>query len=153
MFEDLMPTAVGGAAAIVGVWVGHYWQSREARQVRDEAFAREDQYRLHRDRLQAYHDFYTAAGRARRAITVAGPDGAAVGSGHRAWDERSDLWHGYTRVELIGADSVVRAARRVLDIIDGVVIRGEPYDDERWLEGIREYARIARSDIVRSDSP
>src|SRR5687768_16338065 len=66
LWESIVIAAFGGVVALGSAWFGARWQAREAQRARREAYEREDRYRLHTIRVDAYKSFSLTAGAARR---------------------------------------------------------------------------------------
>jgi hypothetical protein len=142
LWESAVLAGIGGGLTLIGTWAGARWQAREAHRARAEQFAREDRFRLHRDRMETYASFLRAAGVMRAAMTR--PSSALDDARKR----RNALWHEYARLRLIGADEVVHVAGSVLELANQFVWQGAKFDDERHGALITSYVQCARSDLL-----
>lgn len=109
--------------------------------MRAELYLREDKFRLHKERVEAYSAFYIKAGVARQVMT----SGAERRGLNKA---RNALWTTYTRLALVGGNDVAGAASRVLKYVNGVAYHGETFESARYRELVVEFQRVARLDVV-----
>jgi hypothetical protein len=153
MLQSLLLVGLGGFLTIAGTVTGQYLQSRNVRRLRLDEYAREDRYRLFRDRLQAYHEYHVAAGHARSAMAVYNASENGVDLDKKLTKARSQVWRAYTLVWLIGEERVSERAKVLLDMVDDVARRGVEFQPDSWAEAIRAFVTAARSDLSRhSDS-
>jgi len=141
IWESLMLTALGGVIGLAGIWLGARVQAREADRVRREQFEREDRFRLHKERIAAYSEFYAATGRMRRLL-----------KGHQdlslCREHRSVLWLAYTTVLLIGDRSVLGAATAILGWADSIIANEKTYDEKEYTDMIHRFQNVGRADLT-----
>jgi hypothetical protein len=111
-----------------------------------EQFEREDRFRLHKERIEAYSAFYAAAGNARPILGSNPSDQSAV-------DARNEVWLAYTRVLLVGDGTVLDAAGNILRYITAVTSDGRAFDSSHYRELIWQLQATARADITGIDPP
>ncbi|MFI5584392.1 hypothetical protein ACIA5G_05105 [Amycolatopsis sp. NPDC051758] len=148
LWESAVLAGLAGGLTMTGTWLGFRWQSREARRGRTEQFAREDRFRLHNERLEAYSAFYLAAGHMRsgmRQLRLANP---AASAAHEVHGQRRTLWEAFATVRLIGTDDVVEAASAVLAYATEVDHLETEFDIDHYDSLIRDYVRQARSGLL-----
>lgn len=121
----LLSAIFGGLIGVSGTLLGSRMQLKEARRGRNEQYAREDKFRLHRDRLEAYSDFYVAAGNARASM-------ASHKAGTAGADARNEVWRAFIRVLLIGNRTVLDAATAILVHVTEVVFQEARFDDGQY---------------------
>jgi hypothetical protein len=107
MLEALLLAGLGGFLAIAGTVTGQHLQARHNRRIRVEEYAREDRYRLFRDRLEAYREYHVAVGNARRVMGLYSRSRDDTGLLETLKEARSEAWRAYTLVWLIGEENVV----------------------------------------------
>ena len=138
--------ALGGVIGVLGTLLGARLQFKEAARVRTEQYRREDRFRLHKERIDAYADFYISAGIARRAM--------ASGAEQRKLSQaRNRLWRAFARVLLVGEEEVLRSARPILTYVSDVAYEGVKFDADRYRELIAGFQRSARGDVAIRDRP
>jgi len=142
LWESAVLAGIGGGLTLIGTWAGARWQAREAQRARAEQFAREDRFRLHRDRMETYASFLRVAGAMRAAMTR--PSSVLEDARKR----RNALWQEYARLRLIGADQVAHVAESILELANQFVWQGAKFDDERHRALIASYVQCARSDLL-----
>jgi hypothetical protein len=152
MLQSLALTALGGLLTIVGGIAGYLLQNREARRARSETYKREDLFRLHQDRRQAYRDFHIAFAGARPAVDAVteSPDNAELRAKvrearnvvHVSW---VPLWH-------VGADEVVKAARNILNDMVAVGWHGATSPWMDYAKLVDSYVLAVRNDLMKQNS-
>ncbi|MFI5895945.1 hypothetical protein ACIA5D_38195 [Actinoplanes sp. NPDC051513] len=143
IWESLALAAAGGVIGTVGTWVGARTQIRAADRARNVQYARDDKYRLHKERIEAYSRFYIAAGRVRATLysnpLPDEPTKLAV---------RRELWDKFTTMVLLAEASVLHVANDILDYTDSVFWRGERFQLDIYVELIQRLQRAARADVI-----
>jgi hypothetical protein len=141
LWSSAILTALGGTIAIVGAWFGARFQAREARRARREAYDREDRFRLHKERVEAYSSFYIAAGHVRSVLFNETDQPTRISA-------RSDLWATYTRIVLLGDLQFLQIAGSILKLADGVIRDGDTFSPEAFRELIQKLQRAGRADLI-----
>jgi len=149
MLEALLLAGLGGVLAIAGTVAGQFMQARNAQHVRAEEFTREDRYRLHRDRLEAYREYHVALGGVRPVMALYSRSKDDTELHNTLKEERNKAWRAYTLVWLIGEEKVVDAASGLLKLVDDVTWHGAGFQPDLWGAGIRAYVEAARSDLLQ----
>lgn len=144
LLDSLLATAVGGFIATTGTLLAWRTQAREARRIRIEQYEREDRFRLHKDRIDAYSAFYIAAGHARRILLGHSMD-------QPAQDVRAEVWHAFTRVVLVGDQMVLDVANDILAYVTDVVFKGTTFDVDHYRDLIWRLQATARADVNSAD--
>jgi len=147
LWQPLLLTGLGGVLAIAGTVIGQFWHARTARQERHEQWAREDAYRLHGERREAYAAFYLAAGHARLIMATYPAPISSEGLAELE-EARMALWKEFVSVRLIGVRDVLAAARTLLTMVDRVAQRQEEFAPTPWVEAIDVYVGRARRDLI-----
>lgn len=152
MLQSLVLTGFGGLLAITGAIAGYLLQNREARRARSESYKREDLFRLHQDRRQAYQDFHVAFVRNQPSLwaTIDFPDDADRRAKVR--EARQEVHLSYLPLWHIAAEEVVQAARAILQIYDAVGWDSAPYIWGDWLNLVDSYTLAVRNDLLKQDS-
>jgi hypothetical protein len=150
MLEALLLAGLGGALAIAGTVTGQYMQAHNAQRVRAEGYAREDRYRLYRDRLEAYREYHVSLGAARVVMALYSRSQDDAQLLNTLKEERNKAWRAYSLVWLIGEEKVVKAATVLLKMVDDVTWHGAKFQPDPWSDGIRASVEAARSDLLRT---
>lgn len=148
MLQSLLLVGLGGVLAIAGTATGQYLQSRHTRRLRIDEYAREDRYRLFRDRLEAYREYHVAVGNARRVMGLHNRSVDDADLHEMLKEARAEAWRAYTLVWLIGEERVVNAASVLLDMVDSVTWHGARFEPDSWREEIQAFVGAARSDLL-----
>jgi hypothetical protein len=152
VLESLLAAAVGGVLVITGTLASTVWQATSAKNTQRVQIAREDRYRLARDRIAAYTTFLQAAGSTRQAMAYhAGQDRGTANLLKSLRGQRNELWDAFTVVALIGDEDTRRAANDILVNVDQVAWRHVPFDPEAWSQLIGTYMRAARAELTAAD--
>lgn len=138
---------LGGLLTIVGTFLGHRWQTLEARRGRQEVHEREDRYRLHQDRRVAYVGFHLALGNARSVFSDV-EAGAAQDWLLKVREARAEAWVALVPLWHVGSERVVDAAAKIMNHIDAVAWRGKEVDLDTWSALMEEYVIAVRSDLL-----
>jgi len=146
MWNSILSTIAGGAVAAGAGGLTSLIQARQAAQVRAEVRDREDQYRLHRDRVDAYIAFHAAIGSMRRILQNAANSAEEGNSRCRA--ARNDTHITYVRIALVGSTGVVAEARRMMIHIDAVTYGRAPFDSVVWNDALDGFQNAARYDLT-----
>lgn len=146
IWDSVLLTLVGGVVAASAGLLGSAFQARQTTRARREQHEREDQYRLHQDRVTAYIAFQDAVSRARRTIQNLVGDTEAEHAECRA--ARNEAHLAYVRVMLLGGSEVVAAARQTMIYLDGIVYRGEAFDASEWSAVNGWYQNAARHELT-----
>src|ERR1022692_322201 len=141
VLQSLLLTALGGVLGVGGALLASQFQAREGRRVRREQDARDDRYRLSRERIDAYKAFYIAAGSARHAIDA----GLSI---KKVQERRQVLWEAFTLVALIGDANTWDHARTVLRVISDVAFDGSSLNVDEWNELIRVFIQSSRLELI-----
>jgi hypothetical protein len=139
----LLSALLGGTIGVIGTLLGARTQIKEARQVRAEEYARDDKFRLHKERLEAYSEFYIAAGHGRRILIQDDPakdDMKAV---------RSECWHAYTKIVLVGDDAVLEVSGEILSHVTDVAFNKLTFDREYYKSLIHRLQSATRSSLTK----
>lgn len=144
LLNSLLSALVGGFIGTAGTIIAWRIQSREARLTRMEQYKREDVFRLHTEKIEAYSAFYRAAGHARRVLGYPPTDESAA-------DVRSELWHAFTSVLLVGDDKVLEVANKILVHVTDAAFHSAVFDKSYYSTLIGQLQATARADISRSD--
>jgi hypothetical protein len=108
---------------------------------------------LYRDRLDAYRKYHVAAGGARCAMAIYSKSTKDADLHMSLTEERRKVWRAYTLVWLIGEESVVDAATRLLKMVDDVTWDGAKFEPDAWAEGVRGFVEAARAELLSSADP
>jgi hypothetical protein len=139
----LLSALFGGTIGVIGTLLGARTQIKEARQVRTEQYDRDDKFRLHKEKLEAYAKFYVAAGHGRRILMRddTNMDDAA--------DVRSECWHAYTKIVLIGDDDVLKVSGEILSHVTDIAFKELSFD-RKYYEGlIRRLQTATRASLTK----
>jgi hypothetical protein len=146
VWESLVSTAVGGVVAAAAGAVAMMIQSRQTARLRREQHEREDRYRLHQARVEAYLDFHTSASRTRAALQ---DFNSASGEDDVLRREARNATHlTYVRIALIGGTAVVASARRMMIHIDDITFGRTVFDASAWSNTLDEFQQTARQDLT-----
>jgi hypothetical protein len=140
-WASAVSAVVGGLIGMVGTLLGARLQFKEAARVRAEQHEHEDTYRLHRDRMDAYVEFYLAFGSLRKAAT-GNVDEAAL------MDARNEIWAWYTCILLLGERQVLDITKEILAFATEVAYDSDKYDDEALRVLSMRFQEVARRDLV-----
>jgi hypothetical protein len=151
VWDALVLTALGGAIGTGGTWFGARIQAREAARVRSEQYVREDRFRLHKERVEAYSAFWVAAGNLRGHLDANARGIRVPGGGLQQRELRNLLWDTYTRVALVGAKPVLDAASNILGYADRVISAGHPFDRDKFADLTGQLRRAGRADLAGID--
>jgi hypothetical protein len=143
-WDSMLSAALGGLIGVTGTVLGSRMQAREAGRVRAEQHDREDRFRLHKERIDAYSAFYIAAGHARRVLS-------GQPSGTMAADVRAEVWHAYTRVLLVGHRRVLDVADEILVYTTAVAFKGVSFDLDQYRGLISRLQHATRLDLIGAD--
>jgi hypothetical protein len=146
VWESVLLTVAGGVMAAAAGLLGAAVQERQAARVRQDQQKREDQYRLHQDRVAAYIAFHLPASRARGIM-----QDAAGGTGEDATQRRAarnETHSAYVKVVLIGGADVIVAEHRIMTYIDSIVYQRELFDSNAWSDAIESFQEAARHDLT-----
>jgi hypothetical protein len=152
MLQPLLLTGFGGLLAILGTIAGYILQTREARSVRAGAYGREDRFRLHQDRREAYRAFHLAFGEARDVIELYMESRDDIALLKKVQDAREEAWRKHLTVWHIGAVEVVQAARKIMGELTDIGWNGATSDNERWIVLIGSYVLAVRNDLLGEKS-
>lgn len=141
VWESLLLTALGGGIGTAGTLLGMRMQAREAGRVRRQQCEREDRFRLHKDRIEAYSSYYVAAGHMRKAL-VSDADLEVKR------EVRRELWHAFTTIVLIGERTVLESASTLLVYADRVIAGDLKFDKKHYGELIWRLQRAGRADLI-----
>jgi hypothetical protein len=144
LLDSLLSAAVGGFIGTTGTLLAWHTQAREARRVRMEQYEREDRFRLHKERIDAYSAFYVAAGHARPIL-------GNRPTGQSAKDVRSELWHAYTQILLVGDRTVLDVANDILTYVTAIVFEGTTFEENHYRQLIWRLQAGTRADINSAD--
>lgn len=139
----LLSAFLGGTIGVIGTLLGARTQIKEARHVRTEEYARDDKFRLHKERLEAYSEFYIAAGHGRRVLIqddAVKDDMEAV---------RSECWHAYIKIVLIGDNDVLQVSGEILGHVTDVAFSQLPFDREYYKSLIHRLQTVTRSSLTK----
>ena len=145
MVASLLSTCVGGFIAITGSVVGQRLQARNATKSRAEQYNREDRYRLHRERVDVYSQFYLDMKVLRRAVMRVDP--AARATDQTAVDAQDTAWWTYAKMRIVGSTDVIIAARSMIVYISAAVSSDE-FDLDQWSAMVATYRAAARRDLI-----
>ncbi|MFC8620411.1 hypothetical protein ACFT9M_28880 [Micromonospora purpureochromogenes] len=141
VWESLLLTALGGGIGTAGTWLGSRMQATQAERVQREQHEREDRFRLHKERIEAYSAFYIAAGHVRQILaedrTLADRRGA-----------RSEMWQAFTTVLLVGHRDVLDAASDLLGYTDSVISNQQDFEQDHYSWLIHRLQHAARTDLT-----
>lgn len=151
MLQSLLLTGIGGLLAIMGTFVGQHMQARVTQRIRDEDRAREDRYRLHAERLQAYVAFHTKFGEARRVLVRHSKSDNDSTAQVKAMEARNAAWHSFVTVRLIGSPDAVASARALMWEITAIAWEGKKFDPDEWSNLVVKFRTAARRDLVGAD--
>jgi len=142
---QLLLTALGGAVALTGTFVGHRWQAAEARRIRFEDHAREDRYRHHAARTETYIRFVAAFTRAREAAF-------AKEQGHEDPEQLRltflALMDVSASIQIIGTPEASAAASPITSAVSAYTLSDGPYLQEDWREITSRFLEVARAELV-----
>jgi hypothetical protein len=144
LLDSLLSAGVGGLIGTTGTLLAWRTQAKEARRIREEQYDREDRFRLHKERVEAYSAFYVAAGHARRTLRSDPTEESAM-------EARAEVWHKFTRVLLVGDRPVLDAASDILAYVTAVAHEGRRFDVDHYSELIWRLQATARADITSPD--
>ena len=144
LVDSLLSAALGGLIGTSGTLLAWRTQAREARRTRGEQYRREDSFRLHAERVAAYHDFYMAAGHARGFMQRPHTEDMVA-------EARREIWDGYPKLVIVAEEGVLRVASEILSYMTGVAHEGEEFDLEEYKALIRKYQFAIRADIIGAD--
>ena len=149
MLAPLLSACVGGLIAIMGSGsvIGQRLQASSARRFRAEEHDREDRYRLQRERMEIYSQFYLRMKVLRRTAMKFGPDTRET-DGATA-EARDSVWEVYATMCLLGSPEVVVAARSMILHIAAAASRDE-FDLDHWSTLVAVYRTAARHDLIGS---
>jgi hypothetical protein len=152
MLQSVILTGFGGLLAITGAIAGYLLQNREARRARLESYKREDTFRLHQDRRQAYQDFHLTFVRAQPSLyaTIESPGDVELRAKVR--EARQEVHQSYLPLWHIAGPQVVQAARGILDVYDAVGWRDAPYSWDNWIDRVDCYVLAVRNDLLKQES-
>lgn len=142
IWQSLALAAVGGFIGIVASWLSASTQIRAADRARSAQYDREDRYRLHGERVEAYSKFYLAAGHVRATLRSTEADQSVKLAA------RSALWERYTTMVLLAEANVLDIASEVLAYTDRVVQQGEAFEAAAYRGLIHRFQRAARADVI-----
>jgi hypothetical protein len=145
MVASLISTCIGGLIALSGSVVGQRLQARSASKSRVEQYSREDRYRLHRERVDVYSQFYVDMKVLRRAVM--GVDPAARQSDEAVLEAQDAAWRTDAKLRLLGTSEVVIAARSMMRYLSSAVSGGE-FDLHQWSMLVSAYRTAARQDLI-----
>jgi hypothetical protein len=146
MWESVLSTVAGGAVAAGAGVLTALMQGRQASMLRAEQQRREDRYRLHRDRVDAYLAFHTAASEARRVLQNL-TDGTPEDDRERR-AARNATHLAYVKIALIGGAEVVAAARRMMIHIDGIAYGRAAFEVDAWNDVLDPFQEAARYNLT-----
>jgi hypothetical protein len=152
MLQSLVLTSLGGLLAIAGAIAGYLLQNHEARHARFESYNREDLFRLHQDRRQAYRDFHVAFIGARPAVNAAmdSPDDTELRAKVR--EARNVVLASYIPLWHVGAEEVVQAARNMMHDLHAVGWHGATSSWDDYVKLVDLYVLAVRNDLMKQDS-
>lgn len=149
LLSSILLTTLGGILTVFGVYIGARYQANEAARSRRETYKREDQFRLHAERREAYVAFYQTVGGCRKAFALmARPD----------WDRssareaRSDLWRSWIVLRLIATEKVLESADHFLHYIDTMLDGSISFSNEKWADLVGNYVNNARDDLLMGNT-
>lgn len=151
MLQSLLLTGLGGLIAITGTVIGQRLQAREAKNMRIEDRTREDRYRLHKERLDAYVRFHVQFGLARRPMLAYSEAADAPEALEQVSEARIAAWQAFVFVRLIGSPKAVAAARAVMWEITAVAWDEKKFEKDRWSDLVLAFRTAARRDVVGED--
>ncbi|MEU8003217.1 hypothetical protein AB0B66_18830 [Catellatospora sp. NPDC049111] len=148
LWESILLAALGGVIAILAGVVGSRLQERTASRVRAELHAREDRFRLHKERVDAYAHFHVMASDALRALKFYSREPANADLRERLWEKRNLVFYACIPIELFGHDSVNTTAWALIHYIDASSADPATFDQEVWTRLINDYRRTVRTAVI-----
>ncbi|WP_157475713.1 hypothetical protein [Parafrankia sp. EUN1f] len=149
LLSSILLTALGGILTAFGGYIGVRYQAKEAARARRETQQREDLFRLHAERREAYVAFYQAVGGCRRAFALMAQPGWDRPS---AREVRSNLWASWIVLRLIGKEGVLEAASNFLSYVDGMLDGSISFSNEDWRDLVNGYVENARDDLLMGNT-
>ncbi|WP_152991228.1 hypothetical protein [Frankia sp. R43] len=149
LLSSILLTALGGILTVLGVYIGARYQAKEAAHARRETERREDRFRLHAERREAYVAFYRAVGGCRRAFALmTQPDWDRSSAG----EARSNLWASWIVLRLIGKERVLESAGNFLSYVDGMLDGSTEFSNGEWRDLVNDYVENARDDLLMGNT-